>query len=666
MSQPPLRNRPNLRLALTDLTGSPRQSAQSTPLPTSRFITPYPTPGDTPFAKTAYSPYYSAGLKAPTVYETPESFTPRHTSRSCYGNCNGYRFKSLFASKPVWLLLMVVALALWWFNGGSEEMSVVKLGASGLGKEFLHQRKMHDYQFYPASNPKIHITQRWNIPRPSTGVYFDITIKNTTTLLLALHNAPEQESGASSGISEPPALLAHGHRKHYSFHPIPGDKAAPPVSLLAEVDDQEYILLPHSSSLVTISSKGLDERIEHHVRVVAPMADDHGLGVVELEGLWLSKGGKLVKVAGTLLSEDYVNEDLLNAENDQVGERHRTGLNDIEKDGTSKSGRQKASDITEDDDLLFTNQDRKKLLEVITDSPGSFTGKQQGRRTGGADGLLSGVMGWEYLLGEMFGADHVGIGVDGMCLMPGCIGGSGEPAGMGDVFFRSGPYGSAYFERSWMFSAYVPDVLVINIGGSDDSSFNDHTSDYNKTLWDLSESFETTYVSLIKAIRGLAYPKHPSILQSEKAGTPGIVSSTAPAAIPIFVMRPLRGQLEQATQNAVAKVRAGGDKAVFWLDTSGWLDTSVDDRDGPDFFYDDSATFPKWRLTVQGNQRVAIFLHMHVCRYLAGLEDKCAFLPHEVYQGKVFDPEMKKFDKYIEDEKERKLKKIFWEKEGVQ
>lgn len=206
--------------------------------------------------------------------------------------------------------------------------------------------------------------------------------------------------------------------------------------MLAEVDDQEYILLPHSSSLVTISSKGLDERIEHHVRVVAPMTDDHGLGVVELEGLWLSKGGKLVKVAGTLLSEDYVNEDLLNAENDQVGERHRSGLNDIEKDGTSKSGRQKTSDITEDDDLLFTNQDRKKLLEVITDSPGSFTGKQQGRRTGGADGLLSGVMGWEYLLGEMFGADHVGIGVDGICLMPDCIGGSGEPAGMGDVFFR--------------------------------------------------------------------------------------------------------------------------------------------------------------------------------------------------------------------------------------
>ena len=205
---------------------------------------------------------------------------------------------------------------------------------------------------------------------------------------------------------------------------------------------------------------------------------------------------------------------------------------------------------------------------------------------------------------------------------------------------------------------------MINVGGSDYSSFNDHALEYNKTLWDLSENFETTYVSLVKAIRALAYPKHPSIIQSERSGTPGVVPSKAPAVIPIFVMRPLRGQLEQATQNAVAKLRADGDKAVFWLDTSGWLDTSVDDLEGPDFFFDDTGHRSRWRLTVQGNQRVAIFLHMHVCRYLAGTEDKCAFLPHEVYQGKVFDPEQREFDKYIEDEKERKLKKIFWEKES--
>lgn len=195
-------------------------------------------------------------------------------------------------------------------------------------------------------------------------------------------------------------------------------------------------------------------------------------------------------------------------------------------------------------------------------------------------------------------------------------------------------------------------------------SFHTYGSDYNKTLWDLSEKFETTYVSLVKAIRNLAYPKHPSIVQSERSGTPGIVPSATPGSIPIFVMRPLRGQLEQATQNAVSRLRADGDKAVFWLDTSGWLDPDIETADSPDFFLDETATPARWRLTEQGNQRVAIFLHMHVCRYLAGAEEKCAFLPHEVYQGKVWDPEEARFDKYLEDEKERKLKKLFWENEG--
>ena len=373
---------------------------------------------------------------------------------------------------------MVTALALWWYHGGSDDINAVKLGASSLSKEFMRERRMHDYQFFPATNPKIHVgfpiiysnifsltlcstladgrlrlidyakmerflvcCQRCSHShadpayRLFTGAYFDLTIKNTTSLLLALHNAPYQESSTPSSVLEAPTRLVHGHRKHYSFHPISADNAAPPISLLAQVDDEEYILLPNCSSLVTISFKGLDARTEHHIRIVAPMTDNYGLGIVELEGLWLSKGGELVKVPGSLLSEDYVNEDSFNAENDQVGAKHQTGLNDIGKDGISKSGRQTAGIVAEDDSSSV-DQDRKKLLEIITDSPGSLSGKQRIGRTGGVDGLLSGVMGWEYLLGEMFRADHVGIGVEGMCLVPDCIGGTGESAGMGDVFFR--------------------------------------------------------------------------------------------------------------------------------------------------------------------------------------------------------------------------------------
>ena len=128
-------------------------------------------------------------------------------------------------------------------------------------------------------------------------------------------------------------------------------------------------------------------------------------------------------------------------------------------------------------------------------------------------------------------------------------------------------------------------------------------------------------------------------------------------------MRPYRGQLEHATQTVVNELRADGDKAVFWLDTSGWLDTSPESLD---FFLDESILPGKWRLTVQGNQRVAIFLHMHVCRYLAADDEKCAFLPPGVYQGKAFVPEEANFNRFVENEKERKLKKLFWDEERVE
>ena len=204
---------------------------------------------------------------------------------------------------------------------------------------------------------------------------------------------------------------------------------------------------------------------------------------------------------------------------------------------------------------------------------------------------------------------------------------------------------------------------VFNIGNSDHTSFTLHSTTYNRTLFDLSARFEETYISLIKAIRTLAYPKHPTLVHSERLGYPGLISSSTPAAIPIFIMRPLLGQLEHATQNVVNQLRADGDKAVFWLDTSGWLDTK-EDSSNLDLYLDEHVSPPKWRLTDQGNQRVAIFLHMHVCRYLAREEDKCAFLPHEVYQGKVFNPVEANFDKFLEDEKERKLTKLFWGDEG--
>lgn len=187
-----------------------------------------------------------------------------------------------------------------------------------------------------------------------------------------------------------------------------------------------------------------------------------------------------------------------------------------------------------------------------------------------------------------------------------------------------------------------------------------HEPSYNISAWELSQRFEEAYISLIKAMRQLAYPKHPSVVYRTSSFGADTADST-PASIPIFVMRPFLGQLEHASQNVVTRLRDDGDKSVFWIDTTGWLDTEDTTSDDPDFFPDDSPAPSTLRLTERGNQRVAIFLHTHVCRYLAAAQDKCAFLPPEVYQGKVFDPATADLDRYVEDEKERKLKKIFWD-----
>ena len=269
------------------------------------------------------------------------------------------------------------------------------------------------------------------------GVYFDLAISNTTTLLLSLRNAPVDTTKSNTATFEiTGSPLSLENAGHLSFHSVAlSGIAAPPVSLLARVDMEEYILLPNSSSLVSVRRGDLDASRDHNARIIAPMTDNHGRGVVELEGVWLSKGAKLVRVEGSLLTDETEEEDDLQAENENIGGKHRLGLSRLMA-GSGQREKLADSSDEEGDDVTRTNGERRKVLEIITDTPGSLGGKSKGRRTGGADGLLAGVMGWEYLLGDMFGVDHVGISVEGICLVQNCLGGVGEPSGMGDVFFR--------------------------------------------------------------------------------------------------------------------------------------------------------------------------------------------------------------------------------------
>ncbi len=158
---PPFRSRPQLHLAFTNLNGSPRHPSHDTP-GSSGFSTPSATPltaaFPTPFATTAYSPFRSAGLKPPTPYGGPMDFTPRRGDRPrFFDNYRLYRIRRLLSSKPLWFLLVLSALAFWWFHGGINELDLVKISASGFGKELFQDARTQDLQFFPATNPKIHV-----------------------------------------------------------------------------------------------------------------------------------------------------------------------------------------------------------------------------------------------------------------------------------------------------------------------------------------------------------------------------------------------------------------------------------------------------------------------------------------------------------------------------
>ena len=157
MSQPPpLRSRPNLHIALTQLNGSPRQPGH-TSAATGSLSVPYQSPAGTPLAKTAYSPFRSAELKSPMPYGGQIPFPSVRSPRSSYANHRSFRIKRTLASKSTWLLLILLALTVWWLSGGSKKLDMARLGASDLGKKLLNEKRMRDYQFYPATNPNIHV-----------------------------------------------------------------------------------------------------------------------------------------------------------------------------------------------------------------------------------------------------------------------------------------------------------------------------------------------------------------------------------------------------------------------------------------------------------------------------------------------------------------------------
>lgn len=276
---------------------------------------------------------------------------------------------------------------------------------------------------------------------PLAGVYFELNVTNTSTIVVSLQNQktqpkPTDISAKDAELQDRAAPPPGQQYSQYTFSAASRLRvSAPPVSLLALVDGEEYVVLPDATSLVPVRMKDMIKGKHHTIRVIAPMTDDEGTGVVQLDGIWLDKGGHLLPVEGSTASVGQTNvDDDLDPESDDVGRPHRLGLSSFLR----SSRRDQVQAQSEDDDGEPPDfRRRKKLIEIVTDTPSHLDHRpRHTSRTREADNLLSGVIGWEYLIGEMFSVDHVCIGSEGMCLTHDCIGGTGSPSGMGDTFFR--------------------------------------------------------------------------------------------------------------------------------------------------------------------------------------------------------------------------------------
>ncbi|KAI9848609.1 MAG: hypothetical protein M1838_000481 [Thelocarpon superellum] len=231
-------------------------------------------------------------------------------------------------------------------------------------------------QFFPASNPKIHYVGRWmaapnrmRMDGTFPGVYLDISVNITSTVLLALSNA-----AAAPATLLAPAVSSSAMDKvvtpnvgHLSFRPSSLYQPPAPISLLARVDQEEYILLPNATSLIAIRLNDLDPNNPHEIRVIAPMAGTLGDSILAVKGIWLDQGGQLLRLPGSPLPAEFDDEDALHAGSQGIREEHLRGLDRLKQDDRPSRPDGEVDEATLGDAAFERTIRQKEEVPVVED-----------------------------------------------------------------------------------------------------------------------------------------------------------------------------------------------------------------------------------------------------------------------------------------------------------
>ena len=502
-----------------------------------------------------------------------------------------------------------------WNLGHNNSNLVLTTPASAIRQLLLPKILAEGHHFVPAFDQNFHYAGRWasnsNRLRWSTafpGAYFDLTVKNASTIYIFLNNAPK-----TSRVNETTKMDQFRHMNLKTLDDRA--EAAAPIALSATTCNGNIIHFESSQNgLLSIHLDLSPGQAECSLRISHAGGLSQGAGVLEFKGVWLPTGATLQSQA------------------------------------TPGSERGAASAMaTEIYPRLSTPH--RKTIELLTDSSDYVF-----------EGSTLHAMGWLAQVAARFDADQVKIPAHGHCLTEACSKTLALGITTKDLFFRAGPPGTTLFARPWNFRHYVPDVLIIDLGTVDNKWFMQLINENGQSRMKPKESrqsrdnfvsaFVSAYVALIQQIRQTAYPLHPSNRHQYTSDGDGYTFNSAPSTLPIFVMRPLDGSFEQATLSVVEQMQKDGDKSVYWIDTSGWLSEVDYNLEG-----NDRSSQP-FSPAVQA--KVASFMDAHLCHYLGPQPERCPFLRRDNYFGSVYVPPAAELDKIIEESKTEKLLDLFW------
>lgn len=499
-------------------------------------------------------------------------------------------------------------------SGQSKSSLVITGSTSTIRRSIIRRILTEQHRFVSALDENIHYVGRWlptsNRLRWDTafpGAYLDLVLRNASVIYISLNNAPPTNE---FGGAHDQAPIRRMNFKTSDDR----DKAAVPIPLTVRVCDGNLVHVASSGNgLIAINLHTTPGQSDCSVRISYAGESSQEGGVLQFKGLWLPIGARLQRVAG--------------------------------QEDKKAAGSGNASDT-----YTELSIPHRKTIEILTDS---------------SDGTFASIpahtVDWPAQVAAQFNIDCVKIPAHNHCLTEACTKMLDTDVSIQDLFFRSGPAGTTLFSRPWGFQQYVPEVLILDLGSVDCNAFQQSSAEQGKShvelrathhsLESFTNDFVSAYMAFIQQIRRSAYPLHPSAFHGYGLDGDGYTYSSAPSTLPIFVLRPLDGFLEQATLSVVEQMQKTGDKSVFWIDTSGWLSNM-------DYSSDNSNQVRA--LTASGHAKVVSFMDAHLCYYLAPRPGECPFLRRDNYMGSVYVPIEAEVDKVIEESKVKQLTELFW------